>query len=134
MYGSLHYTTTSSHGCTQDVFHLLDKALLVSNVTDQHLSTPVHLPLSHSSLPDAYYMSFDAMCRHRFWRVSVFCYAVEYAGLTPTLQPKKGLDATVYVPNNDAFSKAIAKGIPSREDLVETLKYHVVPGRGCGHQ
>jgi uncharacterized surface protein with fasciclin (FAS1) repeats len=70
------------------------------------------------------------VCKHRGKRVSAFCDAVKAAGLTAALSPKDGLDATLFVPNNAAFTKATEKAKPSTEALAAILKYHVVPGKG----
>jgi uncharacterized surface protein with fasciclin (FAS1) repeats len=70
------------------------------------------------------------VCKHRGKRVSAFCEAVKSAGLSSALSPKDGLDATVFVPNNAAFTKATEKAKPSNEALAAILKYHVVPGEG----
>jgi uncharacterized surface protein with fasciclin (FAS1) repeats len=86
------------------------------------------LPIDKVLMGNDYYTSFDAVCKHRGKRVSAFCDAVKAAGLTAALSPKDGLDATLFVPNNAAFTKATEKAKPSTEALAAILKYHVVPG------
>jgi len=97
-----------------------------------NVGKPIHpdenktiLPIDRVLMGDNYYTSFAAVCKHRIDKVSTFCDAVKTAGLTDALSPKGGLDATVFVPNNEAFAKA---GKPSAAALASILKYHVVPG------
>jgi uncharacterized surface protein with fasciclin (FAS1) repeats len=60
--------------------------------------------------------------------VSAFCGALKTTGLASALSPKGGLDATVFVPNNAAITKAVAAAKPTTEALTNILKLHVVPG------
>jgi hypothetical protein len=84
-------------------------------------------PLTHQQT-DNYYTSFDSVCKHRKGKVgsvTAFCDAVKTAGLEGAL---KGAEATLFVPNDAAFTKATKDAKPSKEALAGILKYHVVDG------
>lgn len=81
-------------------------------------------------MPDTVFTSFQNLCSFRPLTLKTFCNAVIYAGLNSTLHADK-VDATVFVPNNQAFAKAIDLSggeVPPVAKAAEILKYHVVAG------
>jgi uncharacterized surface protein with fasciclin (FAS1) repeats len=86
------------------------------------------IPIDGVLFGSEYYTDFAAVCKHRkgdVGRVTAFCDAVKTAGLENAL---KGLDATLFVPNDDAMAKATKDAKPSKEALANILKFHVVEG------
>eukprot|EP00878_Enallax_costatus_P000167 GHUV01000218.1.p1 GENE.GHUV01000218.1~~GHUV01000218.1.p1 ORF type:complete len:426 (+),score=137.31 GHUV01000218.1:154-1431(+) len=93
-------------------------------------------PIDKVLMPASVFFSFADLCKFRAAFLKDFCNAVKYAGLNSTLNSGK-FDATVFVPNNHAFVKAISLdggNVPSVAATADILKYHVVSGyKTLGH-
>lgn len=88
-------------------------------------------------MPDTVFVNFADLCAFRPLTLKTFCHALAYADLNSTVNAA-GFANTVFVPNNEAFTKAKVNldggEAPTVAKTAEILKYHVLPGyQTLGH-